>query len=639
MCGITGIINFNNNLKEYKYYKKFCESLEHRGKDDEGYVLINNHNNLIKQLSGKHSVNGLSFPSIENENIKKYSILLHHNRLSIIDLSLNGHQPMEYNGRWIIFNGEIFNYIELRKKLISIGYSFNTESDTEVILKGFDYWGENIFQKMNGQWAIPLIVFNNRNIYLCRDRFGIKPLYYIESNNDIYFSSELKSFFNLKDKNFTINDYEVFKYLVYGKVNDSEETFVKEIKQINPSHYIKINLKNKDIKQIRYYNLKEKNIFTIKNECEALELFNDLFLNSIKLRLRSDIPVGSCLSGGLDSSSIVYTIKNNFIKVNPFTFSAIFKGFKYDESIYINELKNQLDLNNYKISINKGSLKNEIVELIKTQDQPFLSLSVFGQFKVMQLAGKHNIHVLLDGQGGDEVLGGYGKYYTPGALENIAFNFIFNKQNINNFLISKIPILISMPNTQNKYCISPQFFNKYKNKYLNEQYNYYKSIKNIRPFQREIIKTMEKDILPQLLHYVDRNAMNFTIEGRYPFLDHNLVEGMMSISGNIHRKNNISKFLLRKYMNNKLPNSIVNNYNKNGFFVPQENWIVYLYDIIIKHFRNIPEYFNSIIEPEYFEYLINRINSDNINYNLSLDIWKIFNLIYWYEIHFGKKEM
>jgi asparagine synthetase B (glutamine-hydrolysing) len=185
------------------------------------------------------------------------------------------------------------------------------------------------------------------------------------------------------------------------------------------------------------------------------------------------------------------------------------------------------------------------------------------------------------------------------------------------------------------YYFPSQFFNKYRNKYLNEQYNYYKSIKNIQPFKREIIKTIEKDILPQLLHYADRNAMDFTIEGRYPFLDHNLVEGMMRIPGIIHRNNNISKYLLRKHMNNKLPDLIVNNYNKNGFFVPQREWINILKNLILheiesNNFLNI--YFNN----KFLEKVCIMLRQNDINkisYKYAYYIWLIYNFVKWKDIY------
>ncbi len=377
MCGISGIINFNTNPVQEKEIRLMMQKMKHRGPDDDGVFIENNV--------------GLGFV-----------------RLSILDLSVAGHQPMLSNdNRYaIIFNGEVYNYIEIREELKD-DFIFNTGTDTEVVLAAFQKWGKACLDKFNGMFAFVIYDKQTKEIFAARDRYGIKPFYYYQDDEKFIFASEIKSILPLVNKQ--ANDSIIFDYLLYNRTDHSEQTFFKNIKKLPHGSYLTIN--NFKVEVNIWYDLSDK----IKNQKSlSPEDYRALFNDSIKLRLRADVPIGVSLSGGIDSSAIVSSLIKDFNLTNLNTFSAVYgKDEPSDESEFIDVFKSMVKNMHYTYP-NANTFFNDFNDFIDTHNEPVPDIGPYAQYKVMELASK-SVTVTLDGQGADEQLGGYhyffGSYY------------------------------------------------------------------------------------------------------------------------------------------------------------------------------------------------------------------------------------
>jgi len=292
MCGITGFFSYKNKIDTKKYYKAHLK-ITHRGPDDEGFIYKNG-NNQIEYLKGNDTIDELQDGThiVEKE---PSNLILGHRRLSIIDLTSNGHQPYNYKQLSLVYNGEIYNYIELRDELKELGYGFETDSDTEVFLKAYHCWGVEAFNKFNGMWASAIYDENKNTILLIRDRFGIKPLYYSLVDDNLIFGSEIKFVSSFMDKLY-VNEQMVYEYLRFNHLDHTNQTLFKDILQLEPNSYMVFSKEGIEI--LNYWELEEeKNIS--KEDIE--KKLND----AISLRMRSDVEVGSLLSGGIDSSIIL----------------------------------------------------------------------------------------------------------------------------------------------------------------------------------------------------------------------------------------------------------------------------------------------------------------------------------------------
>jgi asparagine synthase (glutamine-hydrolysing) len=377
MCGINGIVNFNNKNVNEDDIRQMMSLQKHRGPNDEGVFVENNV--------------GLGFV-----------------RLSILDLTVAGHQPMEsQNNRYVIaFNGEIFNYLELKKELEIKNYTFKTNTDTEVLLACYQEWGEDCLHKLNGMWAFAIYDKENQSLFAARDRYGIKPFYYIWCDDEFLFASELPPLLSQLKNKPTDNKQVIFEYLAYNRTDQTEQTFFKEIKKLQHGHCVSI--KDGNVIIDKWYNIEER----VKNAkpFQSADEFHDLFSDAIKIRLRSDVPVGVCLSGGLDSSAITAMLYKKFERKDLNTFSAVYQdGETGDEKEFIHEFKSELQNMHY-ITPTADTLMQDLNSFIETHAEPIPSTGPYAQYKVMELAQKHVI-VTLDGQGADEMLSGYHYFF------------------------------------------------------------------------------------------------------------------------------------------------------------------------------------------------------------------------------------
>ncbi|NUM30859.1 MAG: asparagine synthase (glutamine-hydrolyzing) [Bacteroidetes bacterium] len=620
MCGIFGFIG-----SQSIDIKKCTDIISHRGPDSEGFLACNLKENC-KIYKGQAAID---FGKSEN-----YKLLFGFRRLAIIDLSVDANQPFidESNSYSIVFNGEIYNHIELRKELEEHGQSFQTHSDTEVLLKSYIFWGKDCVNKFNGMWAFSILDLNKNIIFCSRDRFGVKPFYYYNQNDEFVFSSEIKQLFEANVPK-QINENIIRDFLQKNIINHSYETFFKDIYQLLPGHNIIIDISNQKIKPeiTRFWYLKSNiNIekMTFQNACEK---FRELFINSIKLRFRSDVPIGSCLSGGLDSSSIVcVSAKEMNQKIH--TFSAIFKKYKkFDESFYIELIRKKYPIvDSHFITFDEELLINELDKVIWHQDEPFGSFSIFAQYFVMQLSKKEGVKVLLDGQGGDEILAGYRKYHAFYLKELLKQGKLLKAIKIIFHLLINKEFNFFNKNGIKRYLGLDQSINYLSNKCKSNPLSSSIGIDSVSSLKSKSKDDIEMYSYPPLLRYEDRNSMSFSIETRVPFMDYNLVTFLFSLPSDFLINKGFTKYILRESLKDYLPPKIKNRKSKLGFATPQDEWLNNkLFPIMKNHFYNMknPYLLNSKIYKDFLVYPKSKLSSD--------DFARFFIFDKWYKLHFS----
>ncbi|MCR4417185.1 MAG: asparagine synthase (glutamine-hydrolyzing) [Ignavibacteria bacterium] len=642
MCGITAIINLDKKETfEGKNILLMSNSLKHRGPDDDGFVMFFKNNFMTfyneNKIIDSKNIQLSYFPRfhISTSFNKSSFIFFGFRRLAIQDLSYFGHQPMSYRGRyWIVFNGEIYNYIEIKNELLSYGYEFFSNSDTEVILAAFDKYGLDCLNKFNGMWAFIIYDSYNETIFISRDRFGIKPLYYSFVGNQLLISSEIKGI--LANPNFKVKPN--FKYLedfirTYPK-EYIEETAFENIFKFPKASYSLFKVGENPISKlpiIKYYftNIfikfqNKKNNFS--NLSDAVQNYNELLKDSIRLRLRSDAPLGTSLSGGIDSSSIVYWIKNLLKGKNNHqkTFSLSFENHHnldgIDESKLINLLVNKLDIDNFKIEPSLMDVKNEYLNMVYAMENPQddMLLSCMFTYKLYKM---NNVKVAIDGQGADELLGGYLRYLVN-YFSNLPLKIIYKEYR----KFKEIP-------NSNKEILAGVLFN-----FLSKMRIEIIALKILRffgKFQNPFFTVEERMLndfnenLENLLHYGDRSSMFYSVESRFPFMDYRFVEFCMCLPTSLKLNEGWTKFISRKAVEGKLPDEIVYRKDKMGWEIPQKYWFEEVFkefsykiineSLIVKQLK---------IENKIKYHWKKRKKSD---YSFKY-ILKIFNLCLWYEI-------
>lgn len=536
MCGIAGIYRPIERQVHSNELKAMTDAIVHRGPDGEGYWTKDN-------------------------------IGFGHRRLSIIDLSDNAKQPMHFaNERYTItYNGEIYNYLELREKLISKGYSFRSKSDTEVVLALYDQKKESFLKDLDGMFAMAIWDDKEKSLFCARDRFGEKPFYYSYSNGNLYFCSEMKGLWAAGIRK-ELDPHMAEHYMLSGRVtkNENTSTFYKGIKQLEAAHYMIVR-EGKQPEISRYYEINISKCETL-NEDQAIEKFSEIFTKSVSLRLRADVTVGSSLSGGLDSSSIVMMIdklKNESARQN--TFSARFKDFSKDEGEHIHQVikvcKNVLG---HEIYPSNEEMQSDFEKLKWHQEEPFASASIFAQWKVMSLAKHHKTIVLLDGQGADEYLAGYLPYYRT-YFKQLYFT---NKSHYKNEFKSYNNLRDNSAVSVEEQETLRMKIGRIKKTLLNQPLPY-----NSDSLSNELKTHVQSFGLKELLRYADRNAMAHSREVRLPFLSHHLVDYVFSLPDNMKLRNGYTKYILRKSMESILPKSITWRIDKIGYEPPQSNWL------------------------------------------------------------------
>jgi len=565
MCGIAGIISPDRSVLNEFVLKDMADSLAHRGPDGEG-LWIN----------------------------KTHQAGFAHRRLSIIDLSDAAAQPMHYMQQYsIVYNGEIYNYIELKKELKKSGYHFNSASDTEVILAAYDCYKERCLQYFDGMFAFAIWDEKEKTIFAARDRFGEKPFYYHHDKENFSFASEMKALWASGIEK-SVEHKMMLNYMSLGHVQNpanKSQTFYKGIFSLPPAHFITYNAETSQLKIDRYWNI-DKQVQVKINEEDAVRQMDHLFSTSINRRLRSDVPIGASLSGGLDSSSIVYYIQRALAGENAKlkTFSAVFPGFEKDERKYIQQVVAAFKLENYTTSPTAATLIRDFEKLCYHQEEPFPSSSIYAQYKVFEVAKTHNIKVLLDGQGADEMLAGYHKYvhwylqemvsrnkFSGAARERnlLARNHVEFRWGVKNLLAAFLPSHASIALEKKEYnkIIHNPDISKHLMSYVKgrEWEGIHKPV--VTKLNDILYFNTVENGLEELLRYSDRNAMAHGREVRLPFLYNELVQFIFSLPSNFKINNGFTKMILRKLMDKKLPPNIVWRTDKIGYEPPQKKWM------------------------------------------------------------------
>ena len=585
MCGIAGFISKNRKFDKKKYVKNIIRDINHRGPDENGVFQEND-------------------------------ICLLNTRLSIIDVS-HGHQPFISDDESVIVvqNGEIYNFIEIKEELQSNGVTFKTNSDTEVILQAYIAYGTECFTKFNGMFAIAIHDKNKNKIILGRDRLGVKPLYIYRKNDDIHFSSEIKSFLNYDLFDNSIDKQSIHNYFKFNYI-PLPNTIYKYVSHIKPAHFYEIDVESFTVKSTEYWSMKNEKEINI-DEDELIERIDEILTDAIKIRLRSDVGIGAFLSGGLDSSLVVAMAKEKF-GVNLENYTIGFNEKEYDESIYAKQVSDLFNLKN-----NVHILDSDIVDLWKKttwhNDQPHGDVSFIPTFILSEFAAE-DYKLVFTGDGGDEAFAGYTKYFS--LFENDMEEY-FNS-------ISLIK--------------DDTLFNDL---YLND---FRKNIDYHKPhkiFFDTINEINKKDDINKILYFdtkqllpgnnlvkPDKMAMAHSLETRSPLLDYRLFALMQSVSGKFKLTNNESKYILKKLALKYLPYDIVYR-EKQMFTVPIGEWFKtklkdYIIEIIDSESLKSRGIFNTVF--------LNKMLHEHINgiKDYTRELRAIVNLELWFREFYDK---
>ncbi len=507
-------------------------------------------------------------------------VWLGHNRLSIIDLSSASHQPMSHGNLTITFNGEVYNYVELRSELSAAGYHFDTTGDTEVVLKAFHHWGSAAVTKFIGMWAFAIWDASERVLFCSRDRFGIKPFHYCFRDGRFYFASEIKALRGSPLDRGGLNEAQVARGLYLGWMHHWDETYFTDILALPASN----NLEWRD-GQIHLWQYAE--VESLENPSmtfeENAEAFRDVFIDSIRITSRRDVPMGVCLSGGLDSTSIAAVLASSTTEHEVRAFTAYYTGpGTVDERPYIKHLLDRYpQIISREISPTDNDVAEALDRIVHLMDAPMPSSSYISQYFVMGLAAEHGVKVVLDGQGSDEILGGYMHSLYRVIAEHIATGSYLEAyreltaharrqgySSSKRMSVLAKSLLAASRSEQHLYETEfrhtyPWLMRQGAQAYPVQLTNYGTS--RLNAFLHNLLRVT---LLPTLLHTEDINSMAFSIESRVPFLDHRLVNlafGMPS-EHKIHRGE--TKRVLRAAMRGIVPDAILDRRDKTGFITP-----------------------------------------------------------------------
>lgn len=553
----------------------------------------------------------------------------------------NQRLSVDYSSHYAIaLNGSIYNNVELIKELRTLGCAFQSQSDKEIILNGYQVWGENVLHKLNGAFTIVIYNQEEQTLFVARDRFGVKPLYYYQDSDKFVFASNITTIVESLPSKPQIDESVIFDYLVFNRTDQTERTFFKDIKKLQHGNCMHINIAQ-DMLQIhveKWYDL-AKEIKKQPNVDEPKQHFMDLFVDAIKLRIRGEEPWGVCLSGGLDSSAIASTIVNVMHEHDVHSYSAVYsKESQADESKYI-EYFNGIVPNMHYVHPNADELLNNLDNYVRTQGEPTPTVSPYALYCVMNEA-KKNVNVLLDGQGSDEMLAGY--EYIPGLYYKTLFThfrwvtFIkemiaywrvhHSTRSIKYFLFFMLPAkLRTKARVQQRGYVNPNFVAKYQNSVIADK------LYGAQTMTEMLINHFEYK-LEHLTKWAYRNAVAHEMDDRSPFLDYRLVEYCLSMPDSCKVKDGYTKYMLREVMRGIMPEPVRTRVDKKGFTVPQDEWFrsEKFQKLVMGIIQSESFAKRGYIVPKQAIALYKRHLTGEIN--ISKDIWKWINLELWFRI-------
>ncbi|MGO9125746.1 MAG: asparagine synthase (glutamine-hydrolyzing) [Terriglobales bacterium] len=552
MCGIFGAVDLDGffSPSDYGKFVGLTDMVSYRGPNSAGYECLR--------------VKSATIPASE-----RWDVFLGHRRLSIIDLSDAGRQPMtDGQGRWLIFNGEIFNFVELRQELEQLGESFITATDSEVLLRIYARYGLDGFAKLNGMWAFALVDLSQRRVILSRDRFSIKPLYYTRQGSRIYFASEIKQLLPLLPSR-RLNEDAMSAFLAQLLLDHSADTFFQGISRVPAKTSVIVSLDDGGVSSHQYWDFEPEPMLAYE---DAANRFRELMEDSVRIRLRSDVKVGCMLSGGLDSSTIALMC-HQLRADNVETFSVVSDDRRYSEESFIDVVNSCTGVRNHKLVFRCPDLLQVLHSVLVHNDEPVSSFSVVAQYSIFQLIKQQtDVTVLLSGQGGDEILLGYSKFF---------FLYVNNLLRQGSFLAAANELFASLVRgtvvRQFRFSDARRYIpwldtNSYGGALRSSPTYVPVPIWEPRDLRRRQIADIDRYSVPALAHFEDRNSMAHSLEARHPFLDHRLVNFVTSLPTAYKIRNGWTKYILRDSMAH-LPKAIRWRKDKQGFITAEEKWI------------------------------------------------------------------
>jgi len=613
MCGIALIIDKMNQDVGVGSIEAMTNKVLHRGPDGKGIFIDKN-------------------------------VGLGHRRLSIIDLSASGNQPMFFENLSIVFNGEISNYIELREELKLLGYNFLSTSDTEVLLVAYHRWGKDCVHRFRGMWAFIIYDRKEQIVFMSRDRFGIKPLHYTQTTTKFLAGSEIKQFYEVEDFEARMFHPIVYEFLQNSVLNHSKYTFYQNVYSLEAGHNLIYDLKEHSFQICRWYFIEQ----VAKKEKLSLEesakQFRERFEEAVKIHLRSDVKLGSCLSGGLDSSSIVSMSRQILGSSVPIcTITSCNSNSSFDEREYAETVVQHAHTQPIFTTPDLTSLYSEnlLEKITYYQDQPILSGSHFSEYKVFEEANRNNLTVMLDGQGSDEYLAGYHNFFLircKGLALKRRFMVLHKTimERARNRGLNAREIYLELFKLLFRKSLG-RFKPKNKKKYIwvkkswaDEQrlskVGSYENLGEINNLHELSLIQIQKTSIPYQLHSEDRNSMIFSIESRVPFLDHVLVESMIGLREDNYFAYGLDKMPIREGLKDILPPKIYSRNTKLGFASSDEVWMKEHGSEVKERLREAVNFFKDILDPSILEefdlYLCSKRGYDSIFFKvLSLYAW------------------
>ncbi len=576
---------------------------------------------------------------------------LAHRRLSIIDLSDSGRQPMtnEDGSVWVVFNGEVYNYRELMTELLNVGHRFISRSDTEVIVHAYEEWGLRFLNRLIGIFALVIWDSAKEQILLARDHMGVKPLYYYRDKERFVFASEYKAFLSVVPECKTPNYRAIYDFLVGTQYNLDDSAFFSHIHQLKPAHYGLLDLgKWPRFETKPYWKIDFHDIRVDHEYREPIEMFRTILDDAVKLQLRSDVPLGAFLSGGLDSSTLVGLASRQLSRPLQ-TFSAIYSDPLYGEGEYPGIMASSFPVIQKEIEPNASKMVSDIERFIWFQEMPTMGPGPFTEFCICEIASR-DVTVVLSGQGPDEMLGGYHHCFEPYIKTRL--RHVLSKPEKSGAVnlgreLGKIAELTGRPVAYflaasmllNQQTAIRNLKRRFRKRWLDSTFvaEYGNGIVDFEPpdlsesyLDNYLVRLQTIEGLPALLHYADRNSMCWSLELRVPFLDHRLVEFCAGLPFDWKIRDASTKFILRKAMEGRLPDKIIQRLDKKGFETPVSSWFKesegWLRDVL--SFEAVRK--RGILKPKAVERLLNKQLAGHNLYRY--EIWRFLNLELWFRL-------
>ena len=598
MCGITGIVALNGQPVDLRVLQRMNDVQAHRGPDGEGFIVSWPESNGFCSTFLRHTSQPRSTPPVR--------VALGHRRLAILDLSDRGLQPMSTgaSGAWIVFNGEIYNHQELRSELESRGRYFNTRTDTEVLLQSYLEWGEECLQRLDGMFAFGIWDGARGRLFCARDRLGIKPFYYATPEDHFIFASEIKGLLPFPGLKTAADDEAVMGFLMHGNCDYRERTIFRDVQALPAAHALTIDVASRQVTRWCYWKPAPEPLVAGMDDSTRVATLRDMLLATARSHLISDVRAGSCLSGGLDSSAVVGLI-GKIWREQPSaasalgdrfdTFTSCYEYAELDERQYALQVANSVGATPHLVFPTASDFWDSFGQMAWHQDMPFSSLSFYAQWRVMRAAREAGVKVLLDGQGGDEVFGGYAKFRYAylaslaragrvGTMAREAWAsvlqrdlYLLDVRRGYRYLPNRVRSLLGVDSLLQRVLRadwdtaidheSTPATRWWKHATSGARTDGWTTMQAVQ------VEDILVDTLPILLRMEDRSSMAFSIEARVPLLDHKLVEFGLSLPDHLKIQGGVSKFAVREATRGLMPETVRLRRTKLGFAAPDSRWL------------------------------------------------------------------